>query len=287
MINELELRKQLLKMGNEKIAYFGVPGSYSHEAMLNIFGEEADAIYRESFEEVFKVLVEGKVKYGVLPIENSSTGGITDVMDLLKKYDCYVVGEKCIAINHCLMGIDGAKLEDIEEVYSHTQGLLQCKEFLEQHKQWKLFDYYNTAKSAEYVKSSNSIHKAAIGGKAAAKLYGLNIIKQPINSNKENYTRFIIISKELMSFENSDKISIILNLPHVSGSLYNVIKVIYENNLNMMMIESRPIMGMPWEYSFYIDFEGNLKEERVKKAIDIIKEKSADFRLVGNYKKDM
>ena len=269
-----------------RIGYFGVPGSYTHEAMLAIFGENCDEVYEQTFEGIFKLLMEGEIKYGILPIENSSTGGISDVMDLLNKYDAYIVGEKCLKINHCLLGIPGTTLEEIEEVYSHTQGLQQCKTFLESQNGWKLFNYYNTAKSVEYVKQCNSKTKAAVGSKRAAALYGLDIIKPDINTNEHNYTRFVIIGRDIELKNESDKISIILTLPHVAGSLYNDIKIIYENKLNMMKIESRPIMGKPWEYSFYIDFEGNLKDEKVRSGLADIKSISTDFKILGNYKKD-
>lgn len=271
---------------NTNIGYYGVLGSYSHEAMLNIFGEGYNEVNSESFEGVFKLLEEGKIRYGVVPIENSSTGGISDVMDLLNKYKLFIVKEKCMRINQCLLGIEGATLEDIQEVYSHPQGLQQSKDFLQAYSHWKLYNYYNTAKSAQYVKESATKTKAAVGSEKAAKLYGLNVIKANINTNQENYTRFIVLSNTLEENNEADKLSIILKLPHKAGSLYNVIKIIYENNLNMMKIESRPIANTPWEYSFYIDFEGNLKDEKVNKALENIKDISIAFKIVGNYKMD-
>ncbi|MDP4090712.1 MAG: prephenate dehydratase [Bacillota bacterium] len=269
-----------------RIGYFGVPGSYTHEAMLNIFGEGCDEVFSESFEDIFRLLMKEEIKYGVLPIENSSTGGISDVMDLLNKYNAYIIGEKCLRINHCLLGIPGTELEDIKEVYSHPQPLQQCKEFLESQKGWQLYNYYNSAKSVEYVRQCGSKAKAAVGSLRAAKLYGLEVIKDNINTNEHNYTRFVIISRELEVDDYADKISVVLTLPHILGSLYNVIKIIYENNLNMMKIESRPIMGKPWEYSFYIDFEGSLKDEKVKAGLGNIQSKCTEFKVLGNYKKD-
>jgi chorismate mutase/prephenate dehydratase len=271
---------------NISIGYYGVPGSHTHEAMLSIFGEGYKEAYSESFEGVFKLLHNREVKYAVVPIENSSTGGISEVMDLLNKYNVFIVAEKCMRINQCLLGIEGTKLEDIQEVYSHPQGLQQSKEFLQSHSEWSLFNYYNTAKSAEYVKQCNSKKKAAVGGAKAAKLYGLEIIKENINTNEKNFTRFIVISNELEETDEANKISIILNLPHQVGSLYNVIKIIHENNLNMLLIESRPIANSPWEYSFHIDVEGNLKDEKVKSGLEDIKARCIDFKILGNFIKD-
>jgi chorismate mutase/prephenate dehydratase len=263
-----------------------VPASYSHEAMLNIFGEGYNEVNSESFEGVFKLLEEGKIKYGVVPIENSSTGSISEVMDLLNKYKAFIIKEKCMRINQCLLGIEGATIEDIEEVYSHPQGLQQSKEFLQAHSHWKLYNYYNTAKSAQYVKESATKTKAAVGSKKAAQLYGLKVIKANINTNQENYTRFIVISSSLEESDKADKLSIVLKLPHKVGSLHNVVKIISENNLSMMKIESRPIANTPWEYSFYIDCEGNLKDEKVRKALENIKDNSIAFKILGNYKMD-
>lgn len=270
---------------NSKIAYYGLPGSNTHEAMLSLFHESNEGLSSDSFEEVFKLLLNKEVSYAVLPIENTSTGGVNDVLDLLGKYEAYIVGELCLKIDHKLLSLEEAELEDIREVYSHPQGLMQCKEFLNEHKEWKLFNYYNTSKSAQYVKECGSKEKAAIGNVSAAKLYGLKILKSDISFSNKNYTRFIILSSEFQHSKNSDKISIILKLPHTYGTLYNIIKILYENKLNMMKIESRPIIDHPWEYSFYIDFEGSVEDENVIATLEKIKEVSSDFRLAGNYKK--
>ncbi|WP_163191658.1 prephenate dehydratase [Clostridium thermarum] len=275
-----------LAVKNIVIGYYGVPGSYTHDAMLSIFGDDCKEAYSESFEGVFKLLYNREVRYAVVPIENSSTGGISEVMDLLNKYNVFIVAEKCMRINQCLLGIKGTTLEDIREVYSHPQGLQQSKEFLQSHSEWKLFNYYNTAKSAQYVKQCNSKTKAAVGGIRAAKLYGLEVIKENINTNEKNFTRFIAISNELEQSDEANKISIILTLPHVVGSLYSVIKIIYESKLNMLFIESRPIPNVPWEYSFHIDVEGNLKDEKVRNGLERIKTICRDFKVLGNFVKD-
>ncbi|MDT8718714.1 prephenate dehydratase [Clostridium sp. 19966] len=279
--------QQNLSIKNSKIGYYGEPGSNTHEAMLSIFDDSNQGIHRDSFEEVFKLVVDKEVSYAVLPIENTSTGGVNDVLDLLNKYEAYIVGESCLKIEHRLLVLPEADIEDIKEVYSHPQGLMQCRQFLSEHKAWKLFNYYNTAKSAQYVKECGSKEKAAIGNVSAAKLYGLKIIEENISLSNNNFTRFIIISNKLEYSQDCDKMSIILKLPHTCGTLYNVIKIIYESKLNMMKIESRPIIDHPWQYSFHIDFEGNIQDKNVIQAIDKIKEVSSDFRLIGNYRKSV
>ena len=266
------------------IGYQGVEGSYSHEALLEYFGEAVKTINVNTFEEVFIELNNGNISYGVLPIENSSTGGISEVIDLLYKYDVSIVGEYCLKINHSLLGIPGAQIKDIEEVYSHPQAFMQSKEFLKEYSEWKLISYFNTAKSVEFIKSQNNKKFAAVASKKTAQLYGVDIIKENINFNTNNYTRFIIINKDLQTDEKNDKISIVLSIAHKSGALFEIIKCIADQGLNMLKIESRPIINIPWEYLFYIDFEGNMKDSKVQKAIELIREYSIQLKLLGNYK---
>jgi chorismate mutase / prephenate dehydratase len=279
------LKDSINDKNNEKVwvGYQGVEGSYSHEALLDYFQDNVDTVNFNEFEEVFKNLKSGKIKYGVLPVENSSTGGISEVMDFLHGYDAFIVGEKCLKINHNLLGIKGAKFEDIEEVYSHPQGFLQCSDFLKKYPNLKTISYYNTAMSVEFVKKADKKGYAAIASKKAAELYGVDIIKSSINTNTNNYTRFVIISNEMEVKKDSNKISVVLSLPHTQGSLYKIIKCIADRNLNMLKIESRPIANVPWQYLFYMDFEGNLNELKVKEALECIKLNSIQCKVLGNY----
>ncbi|MCY6959241.1 chorismate mutase [Clostridium brassicae] len=284
---EIDLSIEVVKTtdsDNIKVGFQGVKGSFSEEALLEYFGSDKDTYNVESFEAVFEAINNDEINYGVLPIENSSTGGISDVYDLLRKYGFFIVGEKIIKVNHNLLGIPGSKLENIKEVYSHIQAFCQSDEFLKKHDDWKCIPYRNTAISAKYIKQDNCKYKAAIGSKRCAEVYGLDIIEKNINYNKNNYTRFIVVGKELECDYDYNKVSIILALPHKSGVLYNVLSIFAENNLNMLKIESRPIIGKPWEYYFYIDFEGNITMENVKKALKCIKVNSSYFKILGNYK---
>lgn len=268
------------------VGFQGVSGSFSEEALFNYFGSEINTCSFNQFEEVFKALKEYKIKYGILPVENSSTGSISEIYDLLRKYGLYIVGEKCIKISQHLVGIKGTKLEDIEEVYSHPQAFQQSSIFFKDYPQWKLIPYYNTAISARMVADTNSKNIAAVASEKAAKLYNLDIIKKDINYNNSNYTRFIIIGKELEIEKNADKISMVISVPHKPGSLYSILRDFSENNLNMLMIESRPMEGKTWEYFFYIDFQGKITESFIKDAVIGIEQKSNYFKLLGNYKSD-
>ncbi|MCY6369990.1 prephenate dehydratase [Clostridium ganghwense] len=282
--NQLKFSARSPKKEKIKIGFQGVKGSFSEQALLEYFREDIPTYNVENFEDVFEALKKDEIDYGVLPIENSSTGGIAEIYDLLREYGFFIVGERIIKVDHNLLGIKGSKIEDIKEAYSHSQAFSQSSEFLKNYPEWKCIPYKNTATSAELIKNENCKHKVAIGSKKAAEVYGLNIIKPNINHNKNNYTRFIIIGKNLELEDDYNKISILFTLPHKAGSLYNILSIFAENNLSMLKIESRPIVGRSWEYFFYIDFEGNLNDEVVKDAIELIKNNSCDFKLLGNYK---
>jgi chorismate mutase / prephenate dehydratase len=266
------------------VGFQGVPGSYSHQALLDYFGNRVKTKHVKEFEDIFTELQNNKINYGVLPIENSSTGGISEVYDLLNKYNFTIIGEVCVKVNHHLLAINGSKIEDIVEVYSHPQAISQCSEFLKSNSHWKLIPYSNTAKSAEFVKNEGKKNIAAIGSKSASKLYGLEILKININSNTTNTTRFAILSKDFMPDNSFDKISVIFSTAHEVGSLYRVLQAFSENNINLLKIESRPIKDKPWEYLFYADFAGNLNDEKVKSAIESVKNNCNYFKLLGNYK---
>lgn len=282
-----DYRKEALikNKSNIKIGYQGIKGSFSEEAMIEFFGENQNEVSYDKFEDVFIALEKDEIDYGILPFENSCTGAITAVYDLLSKYGFYIVGEECIKIKQNLLGINGSKLEDIEEVYSHPQGFEQSKNFLKNHDNLKLIYFYNTAISAKHVSDLNDKSKAAIASERAAKIYGLDIIDKEINDNESNNTKFVIISKKLELSNDCNKMTITFSLDNKSGTLYNFLKHFAENKINMVKIESRPSKSKLWEYVLYVDFEGNINDENVKNAINIIEIKSKYFKLLGCYKK--
>lgn len=269
-----------------KIGFQGVPASFSYEALIKYFGNNSRTLNFENFRDVFEALKNEVIDYGILPIENSSTGGIPQVYDLMGEYDFYIVGEKSIEVNHNLLGVKGASIYDIEEVYSHSQAFMQSRKFLEKHDNWKLIPYFNTAKSAKYISEQNIKSKAAIASKNAAKLYGLDVLKENINYNSNNYTRFIIIGKDMKRDKRCNKVSILITLPHKPGTLHNVLKYFHENDLNMTKIESRPIINKSWQYFFYVDFNGNIMEKNTMDALKGIEDESVYFKFLGNYKGD-
>ena len=225
----------------------------------------------------------GESEYAVLPIENSSAGAVSDNYDLLIKYHNYIVAETYVTVNHALLGLPGARLEDIHTVFSHPQALMQSSEYLNSNRQWNQVSVKNTAVAAKKVLEDGDVTQAAVASETAGRLYGLKVLKSSINYNKNNTTRFIILAKKPLYREAADKVSICFEAPHRSGSLYNLLGNFIFNNVNMVMIESRPIPGRNWEYRFFVDIEGNLSQPAVVNALNGIRSEAAVLRILGNY----
>lgn len=266
-----------------KVVFFGVKGTYTEQAMEEYFGKDIESFNEVTFKKVMQAVKEGRADYGVLPIENSSTGGITDIYDLLVDYDNYIVGEHVVMIDNVLLGLPGANINDLKIVYSHPQPLMQCAQFLDQHDYIEKKEYHSTAASAEKVVKEKDVTQAAIASRRTGDYYGLEVLAENINFDDTNSTRFIIITNKRKYLTNSNKVSICFELPHESGTLYNMLSHFIYNNLNMTKIESRPIKGKRWEYRFFVDFEGNLGEAGVKNAINGIQEEAVSLKILGNY----
>ena len=266
-----------------RIVYQGVPGAYSHQAAMEYFGEDAHLEPVRTFEDAMKALSICDADYAVIPIENSTAGAVGDVYDLLGFYDNYIVGELYLRVEHALLGVPGAQLSDIQVVYSHPQGLMQCAQYLGSNPQWKQISINNTALAAKKVMEDGDIHHAAIASMAAAKLYGLQVLKEAVNHSAVNTTRFIVVAGRKIFTKDAHKVSICFELPHKSGSLYTILSHFIYNDLNMTKIESCPILGKNWEYRFFIDFEGNLNDTAVMGALRGIMEEVSYFKILGNY----
>jgi chorismate mutase/prephenate dehydratase len=276
IINDIECE-------NVKVVYQGVPGSYSHEAVLKEFGENPDCFNAVTFKDAMDVIQNGQADYAVLPIENSSAGIVNETYDLLYDFDNFIVKETNIRVSHALLGLPEAEITDIKTVYSHPQGLMQCREFLEEHKEWSRIARENTAVCAMKVNEEKDKTQAAIASTTAARLYGLKILQENINFSDLNTTRFIIVSRKKAVRKNANKIMLCFELPHESGSLYRVLSNFIYNKLNMTKIESRPIADKTWEYRFFVEFEGNLRDESVKHAITAVSQEALSFKILGNY----
>lgn len=272
-----------LPVKKAKIVFQGVEGAYTQVAMKRFFGENIDSIHVETWRDAMESIASGEADYAVLPIENSSAGIVSENYDLLVEYDHYIVGEQIIKIDHCLLGNLEAELSDVKQIYSHPQALMQCSAFLESHREWKSIAAKNTAMAAQKVKEDKNLAEAAIASHDTADIYGLKILKEDIQNNPNNSTRFLIVSKEKIYVKNAGKISIYFELPNESGSLYHTLSHFIYNNINMNRIESRPIPNRTWEYRFFIDFDGNLEDSAVQNALRGLKEETAKMKILGNY----
>ena len=266
-----------------RVVYQGLEGAYAHQAALKYFGDDVNCFHVERWRDAMEAIKEGSADYAVLPLENSTAGIVSDNYDLLNEYSNYIVGEKVVYIDHVLMGQTDAEESDIKTVYSHPQALMQCSKFLDEHREWTQMSVNNTAVAVKNVKDSADKTKAAIGSKQAAKYYGMKILRERICHGKANSTRFIIVTNQKIFEKNANKISICFEVPHTSGSLYNILSHFIYNDLNMTKIESRPIPEKQWEYHFFVDFDGNLNDSAVKNALRGIKEETANFKILGNY----
>ncbi len=266
-----------------RVVYQGEPGAYSEMAAIRFFGSDVKTEGLQQFHDVFAAIKSGAADYGVLPIENTSTGAIRQVYDLLSEYECYMVGEVTVKVTHCLMGLPGSRMENIRSVYSHEQGLFQCEGFLGQHPDWKRIPQDDTAGSARMVADGNDRTKAAICSKRSAELYGLEILAEGINDNLENTTRFVVVSPKMELREGRDKISACFCVPHQSGSLHEVLTIFAAHGLNLMRLESRPMQGHNFEYMFFVEFTGDLLEAEMPGILRELTQSTVDFRVFGNF----
>ena len=284
-----------LDFNGKKLGYTGVPGAYAYEVMINLLknsknsdgstGVRAKEILSfNTHRELVEGVENGKVDFAILPIENSIVGEVRDSIDLINKRSIYIVGEVKHKIEHNLLGIKGSKIEDIKRVYSHEQALMQCSEFLGKYPEWEKVKMNNTALSAKYIGDTKNKENACIANMETREMYNLELLQPDINNEKENFTRFFIVSNKNLICENSEKISVITSTKNESGALMKLLKVFSDYGLNMVNLKSRPKTNKPWEYYFYIDFEGNLEEENVEKALKEIREKSIYLQILGNYK---
>lgn len=273
-------------MSNEKVikvGYQGVPGSFSEQALTEYFPSDIQEINYPDFEDVLVSLEKDYIDFGVLPIENSSTGGISETYQLIRNHNCSIVGERCIKVEHHLLGIKGSELDEINQVYSHPQAYQQSSHFFKKHSHILFCPYKNTAESAKYIGELNQKNIGAIASRKAAGIYDLEILAENINFNYKNYTRFAILGKTNKVTDLCNKISIVITVPHTPGSLYRAMRHFEENNINLTKIESRPLIDKPWQYFFYLDLEGNLNDPVLQTALDKVNKASSYFKIFGNY----
>jgi chorismate mutase/prephenate dehydratase len=265
-----------------EVAFQGEPGAYSEAAVYKIFGPTARPKPCKRFSDVFRDVWTDTTKYGVVPIENSIEGSVSQVYDLFTQFDLNVCGELPLRISHCLIANPGTVLKTVKVVYSHPQALGQCRDYLERLG-IEMISTYDTAGSVKMIKEQKLKNAAAIAGERAAEIYGMRILAEDIADTQNNYTRFFVLSKDELPPTGSDKTSIIFSTKHIPGALYESLGEFATRDINMTKIESRPTRQNLWEYNFYLDFEGHIDEPNCAKALEGLKAKSLFVKVLGSY----
>ena len=264
----------------KRVSFQGERGAYSEAASLSFFGNEIEAIPCFTFADVLKNTENGNSDYSILPIENSLEGSVGESNDLLLSTELNVIGEIYYRIHHCLIGT--SSIGDIDTVYSHPQALGQCRQFIQENS-LKTIPSYDTAGSVKIIKDLNKNSVVCIASRNAAEIFDVPVIKEGIEDNTNNYTRFLIFSKENGGKTENCKTSIIFSVKHEAGALYQIINEFYQHKINLTKIESRPNKNTPWEYNFYVDFEGQQDDSSIKDMLQKLRENSTFLKILGSY----
>ncbi|HEX6028819.1 MAG TPA: prephenate dehydratase [Nitrososphaeraceae archaeon] len=274
-------------MMNESVTFQGERGAYSEMATLQYF-PNAKVMPKKSFQDVFDSIETCEANYAVVPIENSIEGSINETYDLLLQTKTTVTGEIYQRVRHCLIVNKGTTLDELEAVYSHPQAIAQCRNYL-QLKRLDSVLTYDTAGAVKMIKERKIMNAAAIASRRAAEIYDMDVLEEGIEDRKNNFTRFLVLSKIKTKTKTEptghDRTSIIFSVKHLPGALVGILKEFSSREINLTRIESRPTKETPWEYNFYVDFEGHCDDETIKKALQSIKNKTAFFKILGSYKK--
>ena len=269
----------------KKVAFQGELGAYSELAIYTFFDNKVKVLPKETFTMIFEAVSKGEADHGIIPIENSLAGSIHENYDLLLKHDLVITGEVKLRIVHTLMVNKGVKYTDVKRIYSHPQALSQCKDFLSSLSGVELISVYDTAGAARRIRDNKAMDEAAIASEQAALDYKLEIIKSGIESNHKNFTRFLILSRELSDEVVDPKTSVVFATKNIPGALFKSLSVFALRDIDLLKIESRPLPGSPWEYIFYLDFSGDIRHEVIKKAINHLEEIARLLKVLGSYPK--
>ncbi|MDP8023710.1 MAG: prephenate dehydratase [Nitrososphaeria archaeon] len=265
-----------------RVSFQGERGAYSEEAVINFFGNEVDFLPLPYLSDVFRSVESSSSDYAVVPIENSLEGSVSETYDLLLNSSVKIVGESILRVRHCFMIHPEAELSGIKEVWSHPQALSQCRKFIEKMK-LKPVPFYDTAGSAKAISEKGILTAGAIASCRAASFYNLKVVEKGIEDSENNFTRFIVIGTKEVKKGQNNKTSLIFGTPHSPGSLYRALKVFADSGINLTKIESRPTKAKPWEYYFFVDFVGNVDDQKVKDALEELKKVTTFIKLLGSY----
>jgi prephenate dehydratase len=266
----------------EKIAFQGEPGAYSEEAIYQFFGSEVETLPCPSLEGIFDAVESGLAGYGALPVENSTAGSINKAYDLLVAHDLRVWGEAILRVRHTLLAPPGTGLSDVQRVRSHPQALAQCERYLTNHG-WMPETTYDTAGSARDLATAPESGVAAIASRLAGQLYDLEELDYGIEDSHLNYTRFFILSYEDPPRAQRNKTSLVFAARHQPGALYECLGEFARRRINLSKLESRPRLNRPWQYNFFLDFEGHCQDPACEAALMGLLRRSSFVKLLGSY----
>jgi chorismate mutase/prephenate dehydratase len=267
-----------------KIAFQGEAGAYSEEAVVLFFNSDISIVPCRSLFETFEAVTKKQVEFSVVPIENSLEGSVNETYDLLLESNLKIYGEINLRIKHSLIASPETNIDEVKYVYSHPQALAQCRHYIRTIGALPV-STYDTAGSVKIIKRKKSNRVAAIASSRAASIYGMKILDDGIEDNVNNFTRFFVLSLKDAPSTRNDKTSIVFSAKHVPGALFEAIRLFAENKINLTKIESRPTRKNPWEYNFYLDFEGNKEDDNCKKALNFLNKKRMLIKILGSYPK--
>lgn len=266
-----------------RVAFLGERGTFSHEAVLGILGDECEPVSFPTFEDLFQAIDRGDADYILTPLENTLVGSVHRCYDLLLKSDLSIVAEIILPVAHFLVACNEAEFETIETVESHPAALAQCERFFAAYPYLKRVAGDDTAGCVKRAVESGDITRAGIGSRRTAELYGGKVLREHIEDHAENFTRFALLSPKPNEANRGDKISMVLTLRHEPGSLHNALRAFVRRNIDLLKIESRPIKDSPGEFYFYLDVRPPASESELKGALDEVREQAADVRYLGRY----
>jgi prephenate dehydratase len=268
---------------NARVAFQGERGAFSEEAAVKLLGEEIALVPRPTFEAAFSAINDGLADYILAPIDNSLAGSVHRSFDLLVDSKLNILAEVVIPIAHNLIAAPGAKFEELAVVESHPVALAQCEQFFSANPRLRRVVTEDTAGSVRAVVRSGDRTRAAIAGRRAAEIYGGAILREHLEDNSENYTRFLLLSPSSDAAENADKLSLVFQLDHRPGALYHALEPFARRTVNLMKIESRPVHGSPWQYRFYLDLQASRRDPEVAAALGELESLVVDLRILGSY----
>jgi prephenate dehydratase len=266
------------------VAIQGERGSFSEEAARELLGQRLEVRTKETFAEIFRSVSTGECRYSLVPIENTLAGSVYESYDLLLKSGLHIVREVNLRVVHNLVAMPGTTLKNLRQVYSHPVALAQCGKFFARHPRIKKKPFYDTAGSVKMLAERRIQGAAAIASKTAAEIYKGRILRTHLEDHQENYTRFLLLSRIPGVTPDANKVSIVFSTQNVPGALFKCLSVFALRDINLTNLESRPLRGRPWEYFFYLDFLGNIKETRCRKAISHLSEIADFLRVLGCYR---